>query len=521
MDRRQRFTTMTTRTLQRSGAAPFSFALLAAAALALSGCVTETTKSRPKGLTRAAEPATTRSDDGATTSTRTPMPDGPVAKRAESAQITDARVTVALRPVGQVPYDGMTLPLISPGGRYLATQSGASPTWEAVLAQPGSFVAASTRIGAFEIPGDSELSGALKSDDDDPRKANKGGAVRPISWPKALPSGVLLGRSCDDRGFLIESPRPDGARWIGKVSWVSGAVDWLVQDSAVNAFATFGPRGELIFCRRTVASGPDGAFELVIRPNAGSSAGEAVARGLSRRESYAYPLCGSDGGHVYAFAYPTSGEGSLTIVALALSGTGEARPGTIVARDGMNVEGTLFAACQTAAPMQTPWPPVPAPGDRGDGNITKLWTGVAAISASTRSVVFFSPETGVSALSQGSMAAVPLVVSTKSGDATLGLLLATERELVYQQMRSGDSAAPGTGLGIWSNEAAVLAGAYIPRVIRPGPAQGAPGVDNLNGGNRGIRYVLMNPARDVKSQILGVSIMVPIAPDANSQDSDR
>lgn len=547
---------MNTRMPHRSGALPdhprsatapgFLFtgrlaALAAACILAAGppGCVTET-KTRPKGLTRASEPLTSPSK--ATTSSSSSrsvsggggggggggaggesvqMPDGPVAKPAESADVTDARVTVALRPVGQVPYDGMTLPLISPGGGYLASQSGTSPTWDAVLAQPGGFVGASTRIGAFQIPGDHEL-------------ANPSGraAVRAISWPKPLPAGLLLGRSCDDRGFLVESPRPDGARWIGKVSWVSGDLTWLVQDNAVNAFATFGPRGELIFSRRAVASGAEGRFELVIRPNAASAANEAVARGLSRGESFVFPVCGSDPDHVYALAFPGNGEGTLIIVAIALTSTGQERPGTVVARDSLNVEGTLLAACQAAAPMQTPWPAIPRSGGNTnlgpDGLPTQSGggggeAGAAVVSASSRSVVWFSPRSGVSALSAGTAAGVPLVVSTKSGHVTVGMLLATERELVFQQMRTGDSSAPGTGL--WSRPTPVLAGAYIPRLASGVRPQGRPGVDNPSEGENTeitqMRYVLMNPPKGGSSQVLGISIMVPLPPEGGDSENDR
>ncbi|MGH7289907.1 MAG: hypothetical protein ACREJT_01760, partial [Myxococcota bacterium] len=67
---------------------------------------------------------------------------------------------------------------------------------------------------------------------------------------------------CDENGFLIESPQPDGSRWIGKVAWTTGEITWLIQDEFVNAFASLGPGGRLAWSRRAV----DGDnFELVIR----------------------------------------------------------------------------------------------------------------------------------------------------------------------------------------------------------------------------------------------------------------
>ncbi len=73
---------------------------------------------------------------------------------------------------------------------------------------------------------------------------------------------VLLGRSCDSEGFLVESPREDGSRWIGRASWETGRITWLVSDEYVNAFAALGPDGRLAFSRRAK---DDAQFELVVR----------------------------------------------------------------------------------------------------------------------------------------------------------------------------------------------------------------------------------------------------------------
>jgi hypothetical protein len=65
---------------------------------------------------------------------------------------------------------------------------------------------------------------------------------------------VVLGRSCDMEGFLVEAPQSDGARWIGKAAWSNGEIRWLVQDDAVNAFAALASDGRLAWCRRAVGA---------------------------------------------------------------------------------------------------------------------------------------------------------------------------------------------------------------------------------------------------------------------------
>ncbi|MHC4219061.1 MAG: hypothetical protein ACYSU7_11465 [Planctomycetota bacterium] len=79
----------------------------------------------------------------------------------------------------------------------------------------------------------------------------------------ATNEGILLGRGGDEDGFLVESPRPDGSRWIGSTRWAGGgAARWLVADEHVNAFGCPGADGRLAWSRRTQ---DDEHFDLVIR----------------------------------------------------------------------------------------------------------------------------------------------------------------------------------------------------------------------------------------------------------------
>lgn len=149
-------------------------------------------------------------------------------------------LSTGLLPLGTVPYDNRSLPLADPSGRFVATQVGDAPSWETLLASPRSSVPGATRVEIYEV--DRRLGEAV--------------------FRRAAEPGLLLGRGGDAEGFLVESPRPNGERWIGLAPWQGGKVRWLVADGHVNAFATLGRGGRLAWSRRT--PGAD-HFELVIR----------------------------------------------------------------------------------------------------------------------------------------------------------------------------------------------------------------------------------------------------------------
>lgn len=149
-------------------------------------------------------------------------------------------ITAAIRPLGTVPYDGFALPIVSPNGNWAATQTGSPPPWSAILAQPGATRLNNTSVSIFNLGWDSSEADLFKH----------------------VNASAMLGRSSSKVGFLIESPRSDGARWIGMVYWDSGTVGWMVADKQVNAFAALGPNGQLAWSRRSV----DGEhFDLVVK----------------------------------------------------------------------------------------------------------------------------------------------------------------------------------------------------------------------------------------------------------------
>jgi hypothetical protein len=156
-------------------------------------------------------------------------------------------VQSAVLPLGAVPYDNLALPIVSPDGRYVATQTGVPPTWSAVLAEPGAEVPGATQIEIYEL---------------DRREGVANKDRRPPTLVTTMSQPALLGRSCDASGFLVEVPREDGSRWIGTTSWKTGEILWLITDEQVNAFASLGPGGRLAWSRRA----PDAEkFDLVVR----------------------------------------------------------------------------------------------------------------------------------------------------------------------------------------------------------------------------------------------------------------
>lgn len=411
------------------------FVLALTLAAGLPGCVTEST-SRPKpGLTRSSETLAqpgAKPAEGQPGVAERPSATTPIARPAASARTRDTRVRVSVRRIGRIPYDGLALPLVSPDGRFLAAQVGPAPAWDALLSQPGAFVPAATRLSVWHI-----------SDGARP--------LEPVSGPEKLPMGLLLGRSGNQDGYLVESPRPDGSRRIGMVDWVGAKLTWLVDDSGTNAFATLGPSGQLVYSRLDPTTD---RWALIVRPRAESSAGEYAAESRTD-ESLVFPLAGLDPSHVYALAFDTRGSGSLSVVAVSLGGTGAKAPaGQIVARERLGVEPTISAAFQAVAPMQTPWPGDPR-------NLGLLSEGVAVVSARAKAAMWFSPTTGLVPLTRESACAVPMV-----GPSATGLLCATGRELIFQTERSvtagGREVASESGMG-WGEGASVIASAAIPR----------------------------------------------------------
>jgi hypothetical protein len=131
--------------------------------------------------------------------------------------------------IGAIPWNSTILPLLSPGGQWIATSSGNTPSNAMQMALPGASVPDDAKIEIWEI---------LAS-------------RRGVRLQNTINGSVLLTDSADNEGFLVESPRADGSRWIGKIDWQTGKLQWLVQDDNVNTMPSLGPRGRLAWCVRT------------------------------------------------------------------------------------------------------------------------------------------------------------------------------------------------------------------------------------------------------------------------------
>jgi hypothetical protein len=207
---------------------------------------------------------------GCSTAPPTPKPFEPKPNlQPVSGAITGSAVAIDFRPFGSIPSDGVTLPVLSPNGRYMAVQTGVAPDLATALARPGQRPPLASRIAMYRI---------------DPR-----GLVR----LGESDGGLVLGRNADDRGVLVEGPRPDGTRWIGRLDWSNLEPEWLVQDGNVNAFAALGADGTLAYSSRPIERR---LFDLVVRK------GDSVRRldGDGTR-SFLFPACTADASTVFAF----------------------------------------------------------------------------------------------------------------------------------------------------------------------------------------------------------------------------
>lgn len=285
-------------------------------ALAAGGCVTE--EPVRKGRTPPPNPQASAQ-----------LPSGPVAAPSQGVQRSTARLRIQIRPLGSVPYDGQVLPLISPDGRFLATQSGMAPSWEALLAVPGQRSVPSCRNLVYDLTQQPMVE---------------------VSPSEPSPVGTVLGRSCDTTGYLVECLRPDGARWIGKADWVTGNVAWAASDNMVNAHATLTQDGSVVWSRRPV-SGEDARFDLIVKSSGG------VTRLSDPDWSFMFPTVGDDPGLIFAFAV---GRQSMDLIAVRLdTGNGAPRFGSVVSRRVFARQADAALAYQAIASAQTP-PPTPA-----------------------------------------------------------------------------------------------------------------------------------------------------------------
>ncbi len=405
-------------------------------ALAALGCITE----HPKP----AAPVRTAASPGAP-GAPIQLPAGPLTRPIDPRATIVARVVVAMVPLGSVPYDGQVLPLFSPDGRFLATQTGQAPSWPTLLAEPAATVPAGTRILAFQL-------GA------------KAGEVTAVIWPQVLAPGLMLGRSADNQGFLVEAPQAGGARWIGRIAWVTGQLTWLVQDANVNAHATLGPRGELAYARR--AAGAERTVLVYRAVGRNGRGGELTL--ASDAESYDFPVFSDSPRDFLVFAIspaPASGGVGGGTDALIVRPEPSAAPPaeppaptSLLVRSRLTLSmssaagGGRIGAFQAVAAIQTPLPAprrtAAAPAHNPDADAYSTASPLSGLflfcHPEQARMAVLDPESGsLALLAPASIAAAPMAEGTSNGQ--YGYLLTTPRGLMYQRYASPSSVPTAQG----------------------------------------------------------------------------
>ena len=369
------------------------------------------------------------------------------------ATATSSQSTMAIRMVGELPYDGLTLPLVSPDGRFLVTQVDEPPGWEMLLAEGTPTRPVRARQRVYDL---SSTPPTLV----EPRTPASGGLLlgRSVSAPRPNVDGS------EEPGYLVEQINGDGSRSIGRVGFRTGDVEWLVRDAMVNAFAVEGHDQLLVFSTRGVK---DPAFSLVLRrPSEGDSRGFEERRLTLVGETLILPTLSADGKFVGVFALSTTGSMSLLSVDVDASFGQPAEQGTVVrVRHELSERAeprTAFQACAgiMAAPL---WP-------QGTGGPGALF---AIIAPRTGRPVLLDAVT-----SKGINMPGPSVSVAVLPDAAASVLL-TRRDVVERM-----------SLTVFSGAAAPIGGVRV--VARPGVVRSI-GIDG--------RVVMVGPPKSGNSTI--------------------
>lgn len=334
--------------------------------------------------------------------------------------------------LGVIPYDGLTLPLLAPDGRAVATQVGPTPEWSEALAEPASSRAQAHRR-SVEVY-------ALAEGREPARLAQ-------------LPGGVLLGRSAIEQGFLVEQPGDvPGSRRIGLAPWTTRDgrdIVWLTPGgpNACAAFGVLGPRGELAFCTRKHAEGP---WSLHVRDIATdpSTQRECAMPGAS----LLFPMFedAPNPRAVYALAAPFPADPTLPLLIVRFDLFESGTPILVAAAAPIAESSTPFDAYQCVAAAQSPSPAALAPGWSGP-------RGVLLFSPGAQTCGLIRPGAGnalqIEPLYAGIFAATWADSAAERG---IGVVGSTAADLVLQPWVAGDSAGTaGTGFA-------------APRLVRPG-----------------------------------------------------
>lgn len=432
---------------------------LLAVLLVIAGCVTVVENPRPRGVIL--KPDGTRvqagqagaggsgvnqqangasgvgSEQGALSTPVTPMQlptDGTIAQPVTSGSMT-SRVQVTVVPLGIVGYDGQTLPLVSPDGRFVVVQNGGAPTWATILATQGQTASNLTRIDVFEV-------------------TDKG--LKQLT--SSVPRGVVMGRDATTQGFLIESVQASGARWIGEVRWATGEVKWLVQTSAINSHASWlrGRDGEdaLVFTRRAIGEDQQGSLVVLHKGEERIAANGALWFATAAPSGDAVYACNISNGLVIE-AFGVNREG------------GRVRVSGPIAKRTLSKEGDPAMAYQVFASLQ------PGAWSAGQGGTISACNMIGLIDPdAAREAVYDFKAGTLRPLGNGTVASVwwdevdsgaAGAAGAAGGAGSVGGVRATG---YFLTSREGLVFLPENAVGANVEPARVLASPYVPRAVR-------------------------------------------------------
>jgi len=245
--------------------------------------------------------------------------DAPVRRQrddeAASTQPLMARqstVRFRLVPLRSCSSNGFTLPIVSPDGSHAAVQSAGATRFQTLLAASSEDGVDAGRVTMHDLTTGTSAEVA-------------GGEM-------------LLGRTADARGCLVESPRPDGSRWIGIAPWDGSEPQWLVQGEQVNALASIGPEDRLAWCRRNRESQ---RFDLVVRHHNGEQVIPAPEDG-----SWLAPQFTTDGRFIVVLRLR---DGTLSACSFAMGNRAAEQPERVL---DLSWRATLSMAYQTVVPQR-------------------------------------------------------------------------------------------------------------------------------------------------------------------------
>ncbi len=366
-----------------------------------------------------------------TTSAPANIPTGSVAARDPSTQTSASRVQAILQPLGGVTYDAQVLPVISPDGLKLAVEEGLAPDWPTLLASPDASSSPGTRVALYDI---------------------SSSPPKRIDLADDVPAGLLLGRSADHTGVLVEHPRDDGSRWIGKLRWASGAIEWLVKSppGVINAHAILTPAGDLAFTRSTIASP---LRDLVLLRQDGSEFTRAAGSGGAG--SYEFPLASEDPNTLYALVRVAD---ALEIEAIRLapdpSSATKVRLGSTITRRLLAGHVSDSTAYQVAASVASP---LPAPPRTSNAPVNTPLPLALLHPVLGRMVIYDLQRNALVPLAADSYAAIPYTTIPANRNETAdGYFCATAQGLAFEPV-------PATTPNSSFTAVRVVAGAVMPR----------------------------------------------------------